>query len=527
MAITIDPKTGAVNVGYKAPTPTPTTASTLTVASSPSSSTASSKTATTATAPKTGTTAASTSTSTVAGAMTPEQIKQYYATEGQKANPLSPKDWLAQQSGGTKTGTTSAAPAATPNYTDIAKQISDIQAQMPALTKAVQANVAARTPTPPATEKKGTDISSSFAGGTPTTGTGAQGTATQGTAAQTPQQQVAAQFTTISNQMKDLYGASLQISQQARDNEIARIQAQHGIDVATVTQAYDKAENQINRTVGLLGGSFGIPKSKVQAILDNQNDVFLSMTNSMAQLNLNETTALNNADLTAAQQANQAGKDLLQFTSDMFSKQLTFVQTQQQNAQGLLSTAVSSGSLGQATDAQLMDLANATGYDVLDLKNLRDQAKTTSGIQMEQALADLQYKKAQTEYETSGVTQKQAQAQMEALEAEKYYYQGLTEQAKLAGSQGVVDYSTVARRLAAQGIPTATSTTEGKLQQNYINKLNDVGIGPQSAQSIWNMIITGWTLNEIRDEIRNSGNDPAALDKFMEVLQKNETGAFG
>ncbi|MCR4307109.1 MAG: hypothetical protein NUV80_00955 [Candidatus Berkelbacteria bacterium] len=95
----------------------------------------------------------------MATTLTPEQIKQYYATEGQKASPLSPLDWLTKQN------------QQTPTLETISAGVQDVAKQTQALTE----RVAAEGITPPPVQDlpstpSTTDLSTT--GGTPPTSGG-------------------------------------------------------------------------------------------------------------------------------------------------------------------------------------------------------------------------------------------------------------------------------------------------------------------------------------------------------------------
>jgi len=97
------------SIATSSPTPTPTSTPTATPPVSPTAP-AESKVSAVSVAPEQPKT------------LTPQQIEQYYASEGKKANPLSPLDWLAQQGGGAATAApvatapVSTAPATTTTY---------------------------------------------------------------------------------------------------------------------------------------------------------------------------------------------------------------------------------------------------------------------------------------------------------------------------------------------------------------------------------------------------------------------------
>jgi chromosome segregation ATPase len=73
--------------------------------------------------------------------------------------------------------------------------------------------------------------------------------------------------------------------------------------------------------------------------------------------------------------------------------------------------------------------------------------------------------------------------------------------------------------LSSVGIPTSVSSATGKLNKSYYDKLVSAGIPYEVVNGIWQNIIAGNTLEEIRQGIKSQGGDPTILDKFMTTLQ--------
>jgi hypothetical protein len=69
------------------------------------------------------------------------------------------------------------------------------------------------------------------------------------------------------------------------------------------------------------------------------------------------------------------------------------------------------------------------------------------------------------------------------------------------------------------GIPATTSTTKGEMSKTYLDKLSTKGIQSSVSEAIWNEILNGTTLEEIRQQLSANGDDPKLLDTFMMTLQ--------
>lgn len=76
--------------------------------------------------------------------------------------------------------------------------------------------------------------------------------------------------------------------------------------------------------------------------------------------------------------------------------------------------------------------------------------------------------------------------------------------------------------LFSVGLPYTIVSNKGKLTDSHLNKLQKVGIPPQDAQEIMNEILSGKSLDEIREWMRSLGVDPKILDDFMTALQGEE-----
>lgn len=84
-----------------------------------------------------------------------------------------------------------------------------------------------------------------------------------------------------------------------------------------------------------------------------------------------------------------------------------------------------------------------------------------------------------------------------------------------------VNYTDVVNALSAVKIPStvASKTTVGELNKSYLDKLVKNGVPADTAQGIWEEILKGTTLEEIRQYFRDQSVDPKVLDKFMMTLQ--------
>ena len=86
------------------------------------------------------------------------------------------------------------------------------------------------------------------------------------------------------------------------------------------------------------------------------------------------------------------------------------------------------------------------------------------------------------------------------------------------------DYSSA---LYNVGIPTKVATTEGKMNKSYLDKLTTQGIPVDLAQSVWDAILNGTTLEEIRQALKTQGVDPKILDTYMMTLQGISASSTG
>ena len=69
------------------------------------------------------------------------------------------------------------------------------------------------------------------------------------------------------------------------------------------------------------------------------------------------------------------------------------------------------------------------------------------------------------------------------------------------------------------GLPVNVATTSGELTKGNLDKLVNAGLPQDTAQGIYDAIIQGYTLEEIRQYLRDNGVDPVILDTFMQTLQ--------
>jgi len=84
--------------------------------------------------------------------------------------------------------------------------------------------------------------------------------------------------------------------------------------------------------------------------------------------------------------------------------------------------------------------------------------------------------------------------------------------------QDKTDYRDV---LYSVGLPVNISTTSGEISKGSLDKLVNAGIPVTTAQGIYDTIIQGHSLEEIRQYLRDNGADPVILDIFMQTLQGN------
>jgi len=213
------------------------------------------------------------------------------------------------------------------------------------------------------------------------------------------------QLTETSQKYADLNQASLKNTEQERLNTIAQIQAETQGDTADLQAAYADSESQINEAISLLGAQFGVSGRKVQAIVDSQRSLFNSFQTGLTKLKAQEKQAIASADLTAAKSAVEQQKNLLDFQSNIITKQMEIAQQEETNAREEVAALVDSGAIADSDDQSLIDLAETSGYDVYTLARLREAVKAGNAADAEKAKAELEYTKSQT-----------AKAQAEATE---------------------------------------------------------------------------------------------------------------
>ena len=82
--------------------------------------------------------------------------------------------------------------------------------------------------------------------------------------------------------------------------------------------------------------------------------------------------------------------------------------------------------------------------------------------------------------------------------------------------------------LLAVGLAPAVMTATGQLTKGSRDKILGAGVPPTAVDDIWEAIVSGATLNEIRQAITQQlGNQDTAfgyLDKFMVALQETKSG---
>ncbi|KKL50709.1 hypothetical protein LCGC14_2302770, partial [marine sediment metagenome] len=84
-----------------------------------------------------------------------------------------------------------------------------------------------------------------------------------------------------------------------------------------------------------------------------------------------------------------------------------------------------------------------------------------------------------------------------------------------------VDYRNI---LYNVGLPVNIATTKGELTKGSLDKLVNAGMPVDTAQGIYDAIIQGYTLEDVRQYLRENGVDPAILDIFMMTLQGYKEG---
>jgi len=99
-------------------------------------------------------------------------------------------------------------------------------------------------------------------------------------------------------------------------------------------------------------------------------------------------------------------------------------------------------------------------------------------------------------------------------------YTGTFEEWKTGGGTPTgMTYDEITAALYAVGLPSSTSTTKGEMTKGNQDKLVAAGIPLATALGIWNAILSGSTLEDIRQYFRANGVDPKILDTFMQTLQ--------
>ena len=93
----------------------------------------------------------------------------------------------------------------------------------------------------------------------------------------------------------------------------------------------------------------------------------------------------------------------------------------------------------------------------------------------------------------------------------------------LIAKVGGVETTSMIQYLANQGIPLTVATSAGELTTSALNKVVQVGVPLDIAQHIWTNMQAGNDFETIRQGLRNDGIDAEYLDKFVQAL-KGTTG---
>lgn len=95
----------------------------------------------------------------------------------------------------------------------------------------------------------------------------------------------------------------------------------------------------------------------------------------------------------------------------------------------------------------------------------------------------------------------------------------------LGASEGGGEKATniINTRLYSVGLPFTIVSNKGKITDSHLTKLAKSGIPPTDAQEIMDEIVSGKSLEEIRQWMKSLGVDPKVLDTFMQTLQKEDS----
>ena len=345
-------------------------------------------------------------------------------------------------------------------------------------------------------------------------------TATQPTQPSMTNADIMQKFTDLSTQAKTQYGFAIQTSEQEKQNTLANIQAQTGIDTQVLTNGYETAQATLNRAIGLVGMSAGIDKNKVQDLLDQNKSLFESFHSGLTSINANEQNAINNADITQAKAFDDQGKQMTDFVSNLFTQQVAVVQKQQSDAQGLLTNMVNTGALGQTdkdgnptvSNDTLIDLSNKSGIDVYTLADLRKSAIESNNLSVKAQWADILQKVQATKTSASQQNYYDKQADYKGAQTKKLGDTGTgtsistiddsnLEQVKqaIAGAESGGDYSAIGPLTASgehalgkyemmpENLKLVGLTDSPEDQQKY---LNDPQTQDKAYDTLMNQLIT-------------------------------------
>lgn len=433
-------------------------------------------------------------------ALTSAQSTLYFATEGKKANPLSPLDWLAQQAvPAAKTAVApvttvkTTAPATTVDQTaikakiqDVTSQISDLQAKETALSKYGLSNA----------QQLAKDASGNYVPKVDTTSEPVTAKKTAATKVTVP----TVEPTEADTSRTDALIAALQkISGTSNTDAVSQL-ADIIAKAYTPTATETSLQGQVDETTKLIDNLESNLNSRINSVTAAGGEGLTSAQASRQYASEQAPLAKTLAEESAALSTARAGRTALQGQIPALTALAEYQSPQQQLAQ-ILAQYQGEQDISESTKEQ--ELAAEAQYKTTDTtsKAAATAADTSPKV----------YGSASTGYFTIN-----DDGTLNWL-ATKKTPKTTTETTKPA----TTTYTKVIDALSNVRIPTsvASKTSVGSMTNTYLDKLVKNGVPADTAQGIWDEILNGTTLEEIRQYFRDKGVDPKVLDKFMMTLQ--------
>ncbi len=508
--------------------------------------------------------------------LTQAQIQQYYATEGKKANPLSPTAWLAAQTAPAASTTPIVSNPTLPqtNLDAISAQIKTIQDQANQIAMQVPtATGVPKTPTvtPPVAPK--TPATLPVQTETPVTKANPDDAYAKLTEtldklttvheeSQAEQQKLLNNLSTKTSSdtlkaIQDMQASSSESLQAYIDEQNALIdeiknqpsavealktfREQQGLpqieaQLATIDQTIVTTEGLLNNIeADVRKRTEGLPVSEAaarrltameQAPISKQLTEQLSARQKIAAgLEAKQNTV--NEFMTAQQQDLASKKELInaklgvsekkyEATTSLAEKAYTMFSDLQDKLNTIDLKQLDLNASDEEYKTKLLEL----GFTAYQQLRAEQTAGTNRGEDFQNELVKMKLQselnKADNAYSTT--VEQKADGTFVAISVDKNTGKATVQDLGVVGKGGG-NYGNVASALYKVGLPTNIASSTGEMNKSYLDKLTSKGIPADTATGIYDAIISGSTLEEIRQYFRQNGIDPVILDTFMTTLQ--------